>query len=979
MASKNMVRTNSNASDSDESNCITVVPLQEDNGSSTTLTDRVPKQRSEPKPKAIAPKRTTSMRRTSRFKEEDTNGTGKQIGTASPARNVSGQTLVEGAAGRSPNITQKNVHKLGLDWTVDTMPRDTLGKISAKKSIKSNRTARLNKAAKAAANAVTSAASVLGKRGRDVLETGKEKIERLRNTHSASLRPRVSSTPSNEGLDHAAKRIKTDNSTGFREPATWQLNDRNKQRKIVHRYLKQGLYAGQDRYFDPRFSEKKNKKRSTTKAIVMPAKENKTLPMPMFAGERLLENGRDFKLPFFVCNPLMSGPPKADEWKKVKRNRFVGDAADHWRKHKLLACSLCMCTPEEGCGENCHNVMMYYECDASNCNVGPEHCRNRNFADLKDRVRKGGKFNIGVDVMMTANRGWGVRANRTFRPNQIIMEYAGEIITQDECENRMRNEYKDNKCYYLMEFEQGMIIDATRGSMARFVNHSCEPNCRMEQWKVNGEPRMALFAGDDGILVGEELTYDYNFDPFSSQNVQECHCGAPSCRGVLGPRTRDAPKPKKGSAGITNPSTTTSTTRTSGSKRKMPASSLKRTATAAAAAANSSLDTEDFDLDSSSISPPAKKAKTLKDAARSAFATTKSNLANALQAAETSRRLQRQKQQEKADKENDARAARLARRRSGGGDHGDDAGSNGGDVNGGDANDGDANGGAGGDVVSSSPRAARSASLSSSSSSSSAIETQALLTKKSSGSSLAVAVSASARRSKSGSESGAKQRRHTLATTTAATAVKTKNILGRTAQTVKRRADSVTKVVEKKQKVTVAKQQAGKGSRGGVVKSASSRRAAQRKNSLARAVEADDGFGGLADGLPSSSMSSSSSASLSTKDGKSEPSSSSSLPAEDMPAAKELNSYSLAVDAVAERYLHPDDFAWLKNLVASLGPVDAQQPKEKSTGEQEDGKETGPAFENNAFERLFAGSKRAEMKRKEKKGKKKAKAVQPGA
>ena len=63
-----------------------------------------------------------------------------------------------------------------------------------------------------------------------------------------------------------------------------------------------------------------------------------------------------------------------------------------------------------------------------------------------------------------------------------------------------------------MMFDQNMIIDATRGSIARFVNHSCEPNCRMEKWTVAGKPRMALFAGDDGIVTGEELTYDYNFE-----------------------------------------------------------------------------------------------------------------------------------------------------------------------------------------------------------------------------------------------------------------------------------------------------------------------------------------------------------------------------------------------------------------------------------------------------------------------------------
>lgn len=99
-----------------------------------------------------------------------------------------------------------------------------------------------------------------------------------------------------------------------------------------------------------------------------------------------------------------------------------------------------------------------------------------------------------------------------------------------------------------MLFDQNMIIDATRGSIARFVNHSCEPNCRMVKWIVAGKPRMALFAGDRPIMTGEELTYDYNFDPFSAKNVQECRCGAESCRGVLGPRPKDKPKPTSGPA-----------------------------------------------------------------------------------------------------------------------------------------------------------------------------------------------------------------------------------------------------------------------------------------------------------------------------------------------------------------------------------------------------------------------------------------------
>ena len=96
-----------------------------------------------------------------------------------------------------------------------------------------------------------------------------------------------------------------------------------------------------------------------------------------------------------------------------------------------------------------------------------------------------------------------------------------------------------------MLFDQNMIIDATtRGSIARFVNHSCQPNCRMEKWTVEGRPRMALFAGDRAIVTGEELTYDYNFDPYSLKNVQECRCGEPGCRGVLGPKEKKQPKNK---------------------------------------------------------------------------------------------------------------------------------------------------------------------------------------------------------------------------------------------------------------------------------------------------------------------------------------------------------------------------------------------------------------------------------------------------
>ena len=88
---------------------------------------------------------------------------------------------------------------------------------------------------------------------------------------------------------------------------------------------------------------------------------------------------------------------------------------------------------------------MLYECDDTNCNVGRDRCRNRAFADLQERTKAGGKYRIGVEVFKTVDRGFGVRSNRCFQPGQIITEYTGEIITEDECDRRMNEEYKNAK------------------------------------------------------------------------------------------------------------------------------------------------------------------------------------------------------------------------------------------------------------------------------------------------------------------------------------------------------------------------------------------------------------------------------------------------------------------------------------------------------------------------------------------------------
>jgi len=65
---------------------------------------------------------------------------------------------------------------------------------------------------------------------------------------------------------------------------------------------------------------------------------------------------------------------------------------------------------------------------------------------------------------------------------------------------------------------------AIMGGLARFINHSCSPNCGVEKWEVNGEERCAIFALRD-IAPGEELSFDYKFQSFSTE-VEYCtvHC-----------------------------------------------------------------------------------------------------------------------------------------------------------------------------------------------------------------------------------------------------------------------------------------------------------------------------------------------------------------------------------------------------------------------------------------------------------------------
>lgn len=77
------------------------------------------------------------------------------------------------------------------------------------------------------------------------------------------------------------------------------------------------------------------------------------------------------------------------------------------------------------------------------------------------------------------------------------------------------------------------VVDATmHGNAARFINHSCEPNCYSRVINVEGRKHIVIFALRK-IYRGEELTYDYKFPIEDASNKLSCNCGARRCRRFL--------------------------------------------------------------------------------------------------------------------------------------------------------------------------------------------------------------------------------------------------------------------------------------------------------------------------------------------------------------------------------------------------------------------------------------------------------------
>lgn len=137
-----------------------------------------------------------------------------------------------------------------------------------------------------------------------------------------------------------------------------------------------------------------------------------------------------------------------------------------------------------------------------------------------------------IAVRRSSIHGKGVFATSFIAGGTRLIEYKGERISDQESE-RLYNDESTHTFLFMLE-EIDVVIDGSRnGNTARWINHSCEPNC--EASEEGG--RVFIDALRD-ITVGEEITIDYNLYlearyTAALKRQYACDCGTERCRGTL--------------------------------------------------------------------------------------------------------------------------------------------------------------------------------------------------------------------------------------------------------------------------------------------------------------------------------------------------------------------------------------------------------------------------------------------------------------
>lgn len=137
-------------------------------------------------------------------------------------------------------------------------------------------------------------------------------------------------------------------------------------------------------------------------------------------------------------------------------------------------------------------------------------------------------------VKKSAIHGRGVFAATTIAKGTRIIEYVGERISHAEGALRYTGDPDPKRIILLFSVNRKVVIDAAvGGNDARFINHSCAPNC-----EAVDEGGHIFIEAIRRIAPGEELTYDYHLSLGARRTKKDeiayrCRCGSRTCRGTM--------------------------------------------------------------------------------------------------------------------------------------------------------------------------------------------------------------------------------------------------------------------------------------------------------------------------------------------------------------------------------------------------------------------------------------------------------------
>jgi SET domain-containing protein len=139
-----------------------------------------------------------------------------------------------------------------------------------------------------------------------------------------------------------------------------------------------------------------------------------------------------------------------------------------------------------------------------------------------------------IAVRTSLIHGRGVFALTTITACDPIIEYKGEIITAQEAQRRIGRSRAEDGHTFFFSLEDGRMIDGARdGNSARWINHSCAPNCEAKQ-----EGDRIFIRATHKIEAGREIFIDYRLDvegrwTAALKRMYACRCGARRCRGTM--------------------------------------------------------------------------------------------------------------------------------------------------------------------------------------------------------------------------------------------------------------------------------------------------------------------------------------------------------------------------------------------------------------------------------------------------------------